>query len=85
MTGIAQARDNHARAERFAGIGFVVVFLAAVYTAVMLIAAAVQFPQRVYDMLIILVVVGLFFGLLLFVFLLFGEMLPRAFRRGSGR
>jgi hypothetical protein len=85
MAGIARGRDDHARAERFAGIGFVVVFLAAVYTAVMLIAAAVQFPQRVYDMLIILVVIGLFFGLLLFAFLLVGEMLPRAFRRGSRR
>jgi hypothetical protein len=44
-----------------------------------------SYPSRIYDMLIILVVVGVFFALLLFVFFLLAEIVPSALRRGRER
>jgi hypothetical protein len=61
------------------------VLVSAAYVLVLLISAVVSYPDRVYDMLIILVVVGMFFALLLFLFFAIAEILPRALRRGRGR
>jgi hypothetical protein len=53
-----------------------------VYVAVLLIATIFSYPSRVWDMVIILVVIGVFFALLLYVLLVLTELLPRALRRG---
>lgn len=89
VTGImatrARARDDHAGAERLAGIGFALVLASAVYVVVLLLSAVIQYWARVYDMLIIVIVVLVFFALLLFVFFLIAEWIPRALRRGGDR
>jgi hypothetical protein len=83
MATRARAVDDNARAERLTGIAFVLVLLAAVYTVVLLISAIVGYWQRVYDMVIILFVILVFFGLLLFLFFLIAELIPRALKRGE--
>jgi hypothetical protein len=81
----ARAADDDARADRLTGIAFVLVLAAAAYTVVLLVSAVVGYWQRVYDMVIIMFVILAFFGLLLFVFFLISELLPRALRRGEDR
>ncbi len=85
MSGRARGHEDRATAERYATIAFGLVLLAAVYVVVLLIAAVFSYPGRFTDMLIILIVVGLFFALLLFVFFLIAEVIPGALRRGRER
>jgi hypothetical protein len=85
LAGRARGKEDHAKADRLATSAFGVVLLSAVYVVVLLIAAAVGYPSRVYDMLIILAVIGVFFALLLFVFFLLGELIPNSLRRGEDR
>jgi len=79
----ARASDDRAKTERFGGIAFALVVIAAAYAVVLLIATAVGYGQRVYDMLIIIVIIGVFFAILLFVFFLLSEVIPRATGRGE--
>ena len=83
MATRARAADDHAGAERLAGIGFALVLASAAYAVVLLLAAVIGYWQRVYDMLIILFVILVFFALLLFVFFVIAELIPRALRRGD--
>jgi hypothetical protein len=84
LGNVARGREDRTRAERMADIAFLVVLLGAVYAAVLLVASAVSYPQRFWDMLLITFVILAFFAVLLFVFFFFGEVLPRRFgRRGS--
>ena len=85
MAGRARANEDRASAERFSTIAFALVLLSAALVLVLLIAAVVSYPSRIYDMLIILVVVGVFFALLLFLFFVIAEILPSALRRGRER
>jgi hypothetical protein len=85
MAGRARANEDHASAERYSTFAFALVLVSAAYVIVLLLAAVFSYPSRVYDMLIILVVVGLFFALLLFLFFLLAETLPGVFRRGRER
>jgi hypothetical protein len=85
MAGRASANEDRASAERYSTIGFALVLVSAAYVLVLLISAVVSYPSRVYDMLIILVVVGIFFGVLLFLFFVIAEILPSALRRGRER
>jgi hypothetical protein len=85
MATRARAGDDDARADRLTGIAFALVLAAAVYTVVLLVSAVIGYWQRVYDMLIIMFVILAFFGLLLFVFFLIAELIPRALRRGEDR
>ena len=85
MATRARAADDDARAERLTGIAFALVLAGAVYTVVLVVAAVVGYWQRVYDMVIIMFVILAFFGLLLFVFFLIAELVPRALRRGGDR
>jgi len=78
----ARANDDRAKADRFGGIAFALVLAAAVYAAVLLVSAAVSYPSRMYDMLIIIVMIGVFFAILLFLFFLLAEVIPHALRRG---
>jgi hypothetical protein len=85
MATRARAGDDDARADRLTGIAFALVLAAAVYTVVLLVSAVVGYWQRVYDMVIILFVVLAFFALLLFVFFLIAELIPRVLGRGGDR
>ena len=85
MATRARAGDDDARADRLTGIAFALVLAAAVYTVVLLVSAVVGYWQRVYDMVIIMFVILAFFALLLFVFFLIAELIPRALRRGGDR
>jgi uncharacterized membrane protein len=85
MASRARGHDDRAKAEQYDGIGFGLVLIAAAYAVVLLLAAVFSYPSRTYDMLIILVVVGVFFALLLFLFFLLAEVIPGALRRGRGR
>jgi hypothetical protein len=85
LSGRALGHEDRAAAERNATIAFGLVLVAAVYVVVLLITALIQYPNRMGDMLIILVVIGVFFAVLLFVLLLLTEVLPRTLRRGRER
>jgi Na+/H+ antiporter NhaC len=85
MAGRARAKEDRATADRWANVAFAVVLIAAVYAVVMLVSAIFSYPSRFYDMVIILVVVGVFFALLLAVFFLLAEVVPIALRRGRDR
>jgi hypothetical protein len=85
MATRARAGDDDARADRLTGIAFALVLAAGVYTVMMLVSAVIGYWQRVYDMLIIMFVILAFFALLLFVFFLIAELVPRALRRGGDR
>jgi fatty acid desaturase len=85
LAGRSRGKDDRANADRFATWAFALVLVSAVYVVVLLIATLIGYPSRVYDMLIILLVVGVFFALLLFVFFLLAELLPRSLRRGGDR
>jgi hypothetical protein len=84
LAGRARGHDDSAQADRFSTWAFALVLLSAVYVAVLLIATIFSYPSRVWDMVIILVVIGVFFALLLYVLLVLAELLPRALRRGRG-
>jgi cytochrome bd-type quinol oxidase subunit 2 len=81
VAGIARNREENERAERLADISFLLVVLGAAYAVVLLIVSAVSYPSRVYDMILIIFVVVLFFGLLLFLFFVISELVPRTLRR----
>jgi len=69
-------------ADRWAMYAFMGLIVAAVYTIVLVIAAVFNYPSRSTDMVTIVLVVCAFFGLLLFIFFLIAEVIPRALRRG---
>jgi hypothetical protein len=85
LAGVARNREDSARAERLGDIAFLLVVLGAAYAVVLLIASAVSYPSRFYDMILITFVVVAFFALLLFVFFFIGEVLPRAVGRRGRR
>jgi hypothetical protein len=85
MANRARGHDDRAQAERYANFAFGVVLVSAVYVVVLLIATVFSYPSRFYDMLVILFDIIVFFGLLLFVFFLLAELLPRTLRRGRDR
>jgi CBS domain containing-hemolysin-like protein len=82
---VARNREDRARAEQMGDIAFLLVLLGAVYSVVLLIASAVSYPQRFWDMILITFVVLAFFAILLFVFFFFGEVLPRRLGRRRSR
>jgi hypothetical protein len=85
LAGMARNREDTARAERLGDISFLLVVLGAAYAVVLLIASAVSYPSRFYDMILITIVVVGFFALLLFAFFFLGEVLPRGLSRRGRR
>jgi cell division protein FtsW (lipid II flippase) len=81
----ARSNDDRPRADRFTNWAFLLVLVFAAYAVVLLIASVVSYPSRFYDMVIIMVVIGVFFALLLFVFFVIAEVIPNALRRGRDR
>lgn len=85
LSGVARNREDNARAERTGDFAFLLVLVGAAYALVLLIAAAVSYPQRFWDMLLITFVVVAFFAILLGAFFLVGESLPRRLGRRGPR
>lgn len=85
LAGAARNRDDTGRAERLGDISFLLVVLGAAYAVVLLIASAVSYPSRMYDMILIIFIVVAFFALLLFLFFFVGEVLPSRLRRRGQR
>ena len=79
---IARARGNDNGAERILDIGFLVAVIAGAWTLVLLIFAILDEPDDIWDMVIIVVIIGVFFAVLLS--LLFG-LFEWIFTRGSRR
>jgi len=82
LAGRARSRDDRAQTDRWANIAFAVVLVSAVYAVVLLITGIFSYPSRSSDMVTIILVMGVFFALLLFVFFLIAEVIPHALRRG---
>lgn len=78
----SRSHDDRAQADRWANIAFAVVLVSAVYALVLLITGLFSYPSRSSDMITIIIVIGVFFGLLLFAFFLIAEVIPHALRRG---
>ena len=83
LAGRARSHDDRAKADRFANFAFAVVLVAAAYAVVLLITAIFSYPSRTTDMVTIILVIGVFFALLLFVFFVIAELIPHALRRGK--
>jgi CBS domain containing-hemolysin-like protein len=82
LAGRARSHEDRPRAERFSTIAFGLVLVSAAYAVVLLISAVVSYPSRFSDMVVIIIVIGVFFVLLLFAFFVIAELIPRALRRG---
>lgn len=85
LAGRARSTEDRPRAERFSNWAFLIVLVFAAYAVVLLISAIFSYPSRFYDMVLIILVIAVFFGLLLFAFFLLAEVVPRALRRGDDR
>jgi uncharacterized membrane protein len=81
----ARAHEDTDRSERFDTFAFAVLLLAALYTIVLVISAVFAYPTRSTDMVTIIVVIGVFFAALLFVFFLIAEWLPGKLSRREER
>ena len=79
---IMRSRGNDDRAERILDIGFLVALIAGAWTIVLLVFAILDEPDDIWDMVIIVVIIGVFFAVLLS--LLFG-LFEWIFTRGSRR
>jgi hypothetical protein len=75
--GVVARRGDHARGERMRDLGFGTALIAAAYTVILLILAAIDAPSRFTDAITIIVVVLAFFGLLLFVLFAMSEAVAR--------
>jgi hypothetical protein len=82
--GVASARGNDARAERFRDVAFLIALAAAAWVVVLLLISLFQETDELWDLVSIVVVVAVFFVLLLLLFfalsLLFG-LVGRALSR----
>jgi hypothetical protein len=82
--GVVRARGNPAGGERLLDIGFGVALLAGAYVVILLLLAAFDEPDLIYDALVnVLVVVAFFAALLGLLFALFELLLTRG--RGRAR
>jgi hypothetical protein len=78
----ARSKEDTDGTERFETWAFIVLLVAALYTIVLVISAIFAYPSRSTDMVTILLVVCGFFAVLLFVFFVLAELVPRALGRG---
>jgi hypothetical protein len=82
VAGRARSKEDTARTDRFETIAFGVLLITAAYTVILVISAIFSYPSRSTDMVTILLVVGAFFALLVFVFFALAEWIPHRFRGG---
>lgn len=79
-SAVVRSRGNSASAERLLDLGFVVAVAAGAWTLVLLVLAMFDEPDDLWDMVLIIAVVGAFFAVLLT--LLFG-VFELIFSRGG--
>jgi hypothetical protein len=79
---VMRSRGNESGAERSLDIGFLVALIAGAWTLVLLVFAILDEPDDIWDMVVIVIIIGVFFAVLLT--LLFG-LFEFIFTRGSGR
>ena len=77
---IIRTRGNESGAERILDIGFLVALVAGAWTLILLVFAILDEPDDIWDMVVIVVIIGVFFAVLLTV--LFG-LFELIFTRGS--
>jgi hypothetical protein len=75
--GIATRRGDTARGERLLDLGFATALIAAAYTVILLILAAVDAPGRFTDAITIMLVIGAFFVLLLLALFAVAQLFGR--------
>jgi hypothetical protein len=80
---IVRSRGNESGAERILDIGFLVALVAGAWTLVLLVFAILDEPDDIWDMVVIVVIIGVFFAVLLT--LLFGLFELILTRGGSRR
>ena len=79
-----EGRGDTDGAERLRDISYALALLAAGYTAVLLLVALIARPGEVFDLVRVVLVVGVFFGLLLLlIFAIFELIASRGRRRSS--
>ena len=84
VASVMRSRGNDDRAERMLDAAFLLALVAGAWTAVLLIFAILDEPDDIWDMVIIVVIIGVFFAVLLSVlFGLFELILTRGRRRPS--
>ena len=71
---ILNGRGRAELADNLQTLGFGAILLAAAYGAVMAVVATVQYPTRISDMALILLIVFVFFGALVGILLLLTEV-----------
>ena len=82
VSQVLGSRGNPEQAERMLDISFGLALLAAVYTVLLLLIAVVSEPDVIYDLLSVVLIMTVFFGVLLLV--LFG-LFELFFSRGERR
>lgn len=81
---VIEGRGDGKTADTVRDLAFGVILLGALYTAGLIILALISRPDLVGDMLLILAIIIVFFGLLVVVlYVTFGKLLPRL--RGGSR
>jgi len=85
LSNRARSNDDRDRAARFTNWAFLVTLVFAAYVFILLLVAVFSYPDRSWDMVLIIFVIAVFFALLLFAFFLLAEIIPRALRRGDDR
>lgn len=71
---VVEGRGNEAGADTMRDLGFGAMLLAGLWVVVLVVLAAVQYPVRASDGLIIIAVIFVFFGLLAGVLLVLSEI-----------
>lgn len=84
LANVIEGRGDGSTADTVRDVGFGVILLGALYTAGLIIYALISRPDLVGDMLLIVAILVVFFGLLVVIlYAVFGKLLPRL--RGGPR
>jgi SNF family Na+-dependent transporter len=82
LAAVVRSRGNEASAEKLLDLGFVVAMAAGAWTLVLLVLAIFDEPDDIWDMVLIVLVVGAFFGILLgLLFVVFEWIFSRGGRQ----
>ena len=81
VAGMTATRGNPERAERLRDVAFLIALLATAWVAILLLFVLVDIPNRVGDMVTIMVVIVVFFAILGVVFFGIAEAFGKVHRR----
>ena len=82
-SGVTRSRGEEDSAEGLLDIGFALALAAVAWVAILLVISLVSVPDVIYDMVVILLVIGVFFALLLGILFALFELIASRGRRGS--